>query len=100
MGSYGCIGEQGHGRNEKQLEKKKKWSCLADFFNVCQGEKTQEVGSDGWGGQIGLFYENFGKIRGSWHFCVSTAKKQKAAYCNNPKKHQNQQIQIDSDQAK
>ena len=46
MGSCGCIREQGHGRNEKQAEKKQKWSCHG-YFDACQGEKKQEVGRDG-----------------------------------------------------
>ena len=47
MGSYGCIGEQGHGRNEKQVEKKQKWSCHGYFSMHVRAGKKQEVGRDG-----------------------------------------------------
>ena len=47
MGSFGCIGEQGHGWNEKQPEKKQKWSCCAYFLMHVRAKTKQEFGRDG-----------------------------------------------------
>ena len=69
-------------------------------FDTCQGEKKQEVGGDGWGGQIGSCEETVGKKRGGTQFDVSIANKAEGEICINAKKHQNQQIQNDSNQTK
>ena len=53
MGFYGCIGEQGHGRNEKQPKKKHKRSYRTYFVMHVRAKQKQEVGRDGLGGQRG-----------------------------------------------
>ena len=66
MGFYGCIGGQGHGRNEKQPKKKRKWSCHSYFVMSADGKTKQGVGRGRHGDGEEFSSRNFGVERGKF----------------------------------